>query len=146
MWRGHAISMSVAAARADTNPYAPPRIDSSAAWAWLAPERWHELHLVGQLISQRPMERVVRLAGSIDAEIYYDARLVGEQVYVNGRLAGRSSLWYWSLVAPTIDFAVDGERYRVPARVDVAVGFSWRSLVAIKRFELWVAGRVVYVE
>jgi hypothetical protein len=130
----------------DTNPYAPPQADLTEPWPLLAPERWSELHLAAQLVSLRPMERVVRVAGAIDAEVYYDARLVGEQVYVNGRLAGRSSLWYWSLVAPTIDFVVDGDGFRVPARVSVGVGFSWLSLVRITRFELSVAGRVVYTE
>ena len=138
--------MSLAASPVDANPYAPPLSDPAGQWSLLAPDRWGELHLAAQLVRQRSMERVLRLAGAIDAEIYYDARFIGEQVYVNGRLAGQSSVWYWSLVAPTIDFLVAGDQYRVPARVSVGVGFSWRTLARIRRFELWVAGRVVYVE
>lgn len=143
--RGHAEAMSLTATF-NPNPYAPPLAELRAEWPLLPADRWGELHISAQLVSQRPMERVFRLTGSIDAEIYYDARLIGEQVYANGRLAGRSSLWYWSLVAPTIDFILDGERFRVPARVSVGVGFSWRSLVRISRFELWVAGRVLFAE
>jgi hypothetical protein len=138
--------MSLATRTLDVNPYAPPLADPADLWPLLAPERWGELRLAAQLVSQRRMERVVRLVGAIEAEIYYDARFLGEQVYVNGRLAGQSSVWYWSLVAPTIDFAVTGDRFRLPAQVRVGVGFSWRSLVKISRFELWTAGQVVYAE
>ena len=141
----HAGGMSLTMPHLDANPYAPPQAES-AEWPILPPERWGDLHLAAMLVTQRPMERVLRLTGSIDAELYYDARTIGEQVYVNGRLAGRSSVWYWSLVAPTIDFAVDGDQFRVPAQVAVGVGFSWTSLVAIRRFQLWVAGRNVYAE
>jgi hypothetical protein len=138
--------MSLAVPHLDANPYAPPLSDPASQWPLLAPDRFGELRLPAQLAQQRSMERVVRLGGSMDAEIYYDARYIGEQVYVNGRLAGQSSVWYWSLVAPTIDFLVAGDQYRVPARVSVSVGFAWRTLVRIRRFELWVAGRIVYYE
>jgi hypothetical protein len=138
--------MQQLAAQPDQNPYAPPLADPAGKWPVLPTKRWPELRLVANLVSQRPMERVVRITGSIDAEIYYDARFIGEQVYVNGRLGGQSSVWFWSLVAPTIDFLVEGNHFQVPAQVAVGVGFTWRSFICIRRFQLWVAGRVVYSE
>jgi hypothetical protein len=144
--RRHAGAMSITLPHFDSNPYAPPLVDPAGDWPLLPVERWGELHLAAKIVSQRAMERVVRITGSLDAEIYYDARLIGEQVYVNGRLRGQSSVWHWSLVAPTIDFLVEGNQFRVPAQVAAGVGFSWRSFVCIRRFQLWVAGRVVYAE
>jgi hypothetical protein len=131
---------------ADPNPYAPPLADPAVQWPVLPAERWGALHLAASLVSQRPMERVLRIVGSLEAEIYYDARLVGEQVYVNGRLRGRSSVWHWTLVAPEVEFLVEGDQFRVPARVDVRVGPSWRTIVRLSRFRLWVAGRMIYKE
>jgi hypothetical protein len=131
----------------ELNPYAPPLSDPAGDWPLLPAEHWGALHLAASLVSERTMERIIRIAGSIDAEIYYDARLVGEQVYVNGRLRGRSSVWHWTLVAPTIDFFVEGSGFRVPARIEVSVGPSWRwSLIRLSRFRLSIAGRVVYAE
>ena len=138
--------MSQLAAELDVNPYAPPLADVVGHGPLLPPEMWGGLQLAAKLVSQRAMERVIRLAGSLEAEIYYDARLVGEQVYVNGRLKGQSSVWYWSLVAPTVDFVVEGERFCVPAQVAVGAGLSLRTLMRIRRFQLWVAGRVVYAD
>ena len=142
----HAEEMPANAPTVDPNPYAPPLADPAGQWPVLPAARWGELHLAASLVSQRTMERVVRIAGSFEAEIYYDARLIGEQVYVNGRLRARSSVWYWSLVAPTIDFLVEGNQFRVPARVEAGVGPSWRSVVRLSRFRLWMAGRVLYEE
>jgi hypothetical protein len=134
-------------ATSDPNPYAPPLADPASDWPVLPAEHWSALHLAAALAGERTMERIIRIAGSIDAEIYYDARLVGEQVYVNGRLRGRSSVWHWTLVAPTIDFFVEGNGFRVPARIEVGVGPSWRwPPIRINPFRLSIAGRVVYAE
>jgi hypothetical protein len=142
----HAEEMPAIAPTVDPNPYAPPLADPAAQWPVLPAERWGELHLAASLVSQRTMERVVRIAGSIEAEIYYDARLIGEQVYVNGRLRGRSSVWHWTLVAPEVAFLVEGHQFRVPALIEVKVGPSWRTVVRLSRFRLSVAGRVLYEE
>jgi len=138
--------MPAPATTIDPNPYAPPLADPAAEWPMLPVERWSELRLAASLVSQRTMERVVRIAGSLEAEIYYDARMIGEQVYVNGRLRGRSSVWHWTLVAPEVEFLVEGNQFRVPALVEVKVGPSWRTVVRLSRFRLWVAGRVLYEE
>jgi hypothetical protein len=143
---GHADWMPAPAATIDPNPYAPPLADPAAEWPILPIERWDELRLAAKLVSQRTMERVVRIAGSLEAEIYYDARMIGEQVYVNGRLRGQSSVWHWTLVAPEVEFLVEGNQFRVPALVEVKVGPSWRTVVRLSRFRLWVAGRVLYEE
>lgn len=138
--------MSLTASPVDANPYAPPLADPAGQWPLLPPERWSELHLAASLVSQRMMERVVRIVGSLEAEIYYDARFIGEQVYVNGRLRGQSVLWGLALVRPSVDFLVEGNQFRVPARVEVRASLSLRTLVRLSRFRLWVAGRVLYEE
>ena len=142
----HADGMPAPDATLDPNPYAPPLADPAAQWPMLPVERWGELQLAASLVSQRTMERVVRIAGSFEAEIYYDARMIGEQVYVNGRLRGQSSVWHWTLVAPEVEFLIEGNQFRVPALVEVKVGPSWRTVVRLSRFRLSVAGRVLYEE
>jgi hypothetical protein len=49
----------------DPNPYAPPLADPAVRWPVLPAERWGELHLAASLVSQRTMERVVRITGSL---------------------------------------------------------------------------------
>jgi hypothetical protein len=45
-----------------------------------------------------------------------------------------------------IEFTIDGDGYRLPARIDVNAGLSPWTLFRLTMFRLTIAGRVVHEE
>lgn len=132
---------------AEINPYAAPQHEAAAAWPLLPAERWSEVHLSVASVTRRALKRIVRLAGTIDAEIDYDGLTPpSETVRVNGVVRGRGSLWEAALLSPFIEFTIGGDGYLLPARIDVKAGLSLVTLVRIARFRLTIAGQIVYEE
>src|SRR5687767_1407017 len=112
--------MSRLAATPDVNPYASPQHDAAALWPMLPPEHWPALRFAVLGITGSGLIRQVRVAGSVDAEIHYDGWTPpSETVRVNGVVRGRGNLWDSSLVSPVIEFTIDADGYRLPARIDV---------------------------
>ncbi len=131
----------------DINPYAPPQHDSAAHWPLLPAEEWAKLELRTVSVSGSGLLRTVRVAGTIEAQIDYDGWTPpSETVRVNGVVRGRGSPWDFALVSPSIEFTIDGDGYRLPARIDVRAGLSILTLFRITRFKLTIAGRVVHEE
>jgi hypothetical protein len=131
----------------DINPYAPPLRDAAAHWPLLPAEEWPRLQLHAGSVSGSGLLRTVRVAGTIEAQIDYDGWTPpSETVRVNGVVRGRGSPWDFALVSPSIEFTIDGDGYRLPARIDVRAGLSLLTLFRIKRFKLTIAGHVVHVE
>jgi hypothetical protein len=132
---------------ADINPYAPPQHDSAAHWPLLPAEEWAKLDLRKVSVSGSGLLRTVRVVGTIEAQIDYDGWTPpSETVRVNGVVRGRGSPWDFALVSPSIEFMIDGDGYRLPARIDVRAGLSILTLFRITRFKLTIAGRVVHEE
>ena len=130
---------------ADVNPYAPPQHDSAANWPLLSPEHWPAVNLSVLSVAGSGLVRRIRLAGTIDAEIHYDGWTPpSETVLVNGVIRGRGNPWDFSLVSPTIEFTLDGDGYRLPARIDARAGLSIFTLFRLSRFRLTIAGQVVH--
>lgn len=133
--------------QADINPYAPPQYDSAAHWPLLPADQWPKLELRTVSVSGTGLLRTVRIAGTIEAQIDYDGWTPpSETVRVNGVVRGRGSPWDFSLISPMIEFTIDGDGYRLPARIDVRAGLSLVTLFRITRFKLTIAGWVVHVE
>lgn len=131
----------------EINPYAPPLEPNTADWPILPPQRYDEVHFSVRDTFKFWIDRRIWLTGTGDYEIHYEASsTVGEIVRVNGEIQGRGSPWDLSLVSPVIEFTLDGPGYRIPARIDVKLGFSWLSFFRLRTFRLTVAGKVVYEE
>jgi hypothetical protein len=131
----------------EINPYAPPQHDAAATWPMLPAEQWPALQFVVVGIRKGGLDRKVVIGGSVDAEIHYDGVTPpSETVRVNGVVRGRSSVWDAALIAPFIEFTIEGDGYRLPARIDVRPGFSIFTLLRLTRFKLTIAGHVVYEE
>lgn len=132
-------------ARQDLNPYAPPQAATWADWPLLPPERFGEVQVRVDRVTPGHMQRWVWISGTVAGAIhYYQAAM--DTVEVNGVPRGRGSLWDTTIVSPTIEFTLDGEGYRIPARVDAVAGFSWLSLFRLTKFRLTIAGQVIYSE
>lgn len=131
--------------RQELNPYAPPQAESSADWPLLPPERFKEVQLRVDRVVPGHMERRIWISGTTVAEIHYYQSAM-DTVEVNGVPRGRGSLWDTSIVSPTIDFWLDGNWHRIPARVDAQAGFAWLTVFRLTKFKLTIAGQVVYVE
>ena len=116
-----------------------------ADWPLLAPERWGEVQVRVDQVLPGTMERRIWISGTTFAEIHYFQAAM-DTVTVNGQPRGRGSLWDTAIVSPSIDFWLDGEGYRIPARIDAVAGFSWLTLFRLTKFKLTVAGRVIYEE
>lgn len=120
----------------EPNPYAPPRIElpehpSTDDWFAVCTYRsWGS--------------RKVLLAGSINAEIRYEAWGHGERVYVNDLLAARTSAWHFHCVAPHVDFAIECPEGSFTGAIDVQVSFF--QLLRITKFTLKVNGQVAYTD
>jgi hypothetical protein len=113
----------------------------------LAAERWPALDLRVVGVSGRGLERRVQIAGAVDAEIHYDGFTPpSETVRVNGVVRGRGNFWDTSIISPLIEFTIDGDGFRLPARIDVRAGFSFVMLIRLARFRLTIAGRVLLDE
>jgi hypothetical protein len=135
------------AATSEINPYAPPLHDAAAQWPLLPPDRWPEIRLSVLGVTGSGLIRRIRIGGTIDAEIHYDGWTPpSESVYVNGLVRGRGNPWDFSLVSPTIEFTLDADGYRVPARIDAKAGLSFFTLFRISRFRLTIAGQVIHEE
>jgi len=129
----------------EINPYAPPQAATWAEWPLLPPERWGEVQVRVERVVPGYMERRLWISGTSVAEIhYYQAAM--DAVEVNGQVRGRGSLWDTAIVSPTIEFWLDGDNYRIPARVDAVAGLSWLTLFRLAKFRLTVAGQVIYEE
>ncbi|MCI0358474.1 MAG: hypothetical protein L0211_08330 [Planctomycetaceae bacterium] len=137
--------MSGTFAHREINPYEPPQAATWVQWPLLPPERWSEVQLRVDHVVPGTMERRIWISGTTVAEIryYQSAR---DTVEVNGEARGRGSLWDASIVTPTIEFWLDGDGYRIPARVDAVAGLSWLTLFRLTKFRLTVAGQVIYEE
>jgi hypothetical protein len=132
---------------ADVNPYAPPQHDSAANWPLLSPEHWSAVKFSVLSVTGSGLVRKLRIAGTIDAEIHYDGWTPpSETVFANGVVRGRGNPWDFSLVSPTIEFTLDGDGYRLPARIDARAGLSIVTLFRLSRFRLTIAGQVVHEE
>ena len=129
----------------ELNPYAPPQAATWADWPLLPPERFGEVKLHVDRVVKGHMERRLWISGTCVAQIhYYQAAM--DTVEVNGQPRGRGSLWDTSIVTPTIEFWLDGDGYRIPARIDAAAGFAWLTVFRLTKFKLTVAGKIVYEE
>ena len=137
--------MSDLLASRDVNPYAPPQEATWADWPLLPPERFAEVQVRVDRVVPGTMERRIWITGTTLAEIHYFQAAM-DTVTVNGQPRGRGSLWDTAIVSPTIEFWLDGEGYRIPARVDAVAGFSWLTVFRLTKFKLTVAGRVIYEE
>jgi hypothetical protein len=129
----------------EQNPYAPPADETWARWPLLPSERFGEVQVRVDRVVQGYMERRIWISGTTVAEIHYYSAAM-DTVEVNGLARGRGSLWDTSIVSPTIEFWLDGDGYRIPARVDAQAAFSWLTLFRLSRFQLTVAGMVIYAE
>ena len=139
--------MGQADSKQEINPYAPPQHDPAAHWPLLPAEQWPSLDLRVVNVTKGGLDRRVQVAGDIDAEIHYDGVTPpSETVRVNRVVRGRSSPWDLALISPFIEFTIDGDGYRLPARIDVKAGFSIFTLLRLARFKLTIAGRVLYEE
>jgi hypothetical protein len=140
-------AMTRVAAQSEINPYAPPQHDSAASWPLLPPEHWPAVQLSVLSVAGNGLIRKLRVAGTIDAEIHYDGWTPpSETVLVNGVVRGRGNPWDFSLVSPTIEFTLDADGYRLPARIDARAGLSILTLFRLSRFRLTIAGQVVHEE
>lgn len=91
--------------------------------------------------------RTVRIAGTIEAQIDYDGWTPpSETVRVNGVVRGRGNPWDFALISPSVEFTIDGDGYRLPARIDVRAGLSLLTLFRLTMFRLTIAGKVVHEE
>jgi len=137
--------MSGLLSQREINPYAPPQAATWAEWPLLPPDRWGEVQVRVERVVPGTMERRIWISGTSVAEIhYYQAAM--DAVEVNGQVCGRGSLWDTTIVSPTIEFWLDGDDCRVPARVDAEAGLSSLTLFRLTKFKLTVAGKVIYEE
>jgi hypothetical protein len=139
----------MAASLSDTydilKPYAPPRSHLIPELPLLPADRWPELEICVSEVGRGWMTRWLTISGNIETEIRYEGGGHGERVLADGRLIATSSPWQCRhVVAPRIEFKLEGQGYFVPARIDVAVSI-WR-LLRISQFRLTIAGRTVYDE
>jgi hypothetical protein len=131
----------------DLNPYAAPQDQALAEWPLLPEADWDSLDLRVANVTRRGLVRVIRLAGTLDSEILYDGFTPpSERILVNGVVRARGPVWYPALVAPTVEFTIDADGYRLPARIDAKAGFSLWTILGLARFRLTLAGRVIYSE
>ena len=131
----------------DLNPYAPPQHDSAAHWPLLPAEHWPAVKLAVVSVTGGGLTRRVRLDGTLAAEIHYDGWTPpSETVLVNGVVRGRGNPWDFALISPSVEFTIDGDGYRLPARIDVKAGLSLLTLFRLTRFRLTIAGQVVHEE
>lgn len=129
----------------EVNPYAPPQEATWADWLFLPPDRWGEVQVRVEQVVPGTMERWIWISGTTFAEIHY-YQAARDTVTVNGQPRGHGSIWDTTIVTPTIEFWLDGDGYRIPARIDAVAGFSWLTLFRLTKFRLTVAGRVIYEE
>lgn len=139
------------------NPYEPPQ---SAAGRdprdlpRLPEERFGEVdvRLVGA--ETRSLQRRFILENTADGDVLYDAWgswLIGECIYVNGRLRTRhlgiGFGWeYVAWVAPRIEFLLEWQGTAVPARLEVALGMNLFFGLRFKHVRLFVAEKCLYDE
>lgn len=128
----------------EVNPYAAPREATDAQLPLLPPERWSEVYFEVATVKNRWFERTLEVRGTLNAKIYYTAWSNGECVFVDHVLRGRSTPWHWTMVAPVVEFTLPWETYLIPARIDIAAGWSWLTLVRVAKFRLTIAGQVIY--
>lgn len=139
------MSGLIADRRLELNPYAPPQAATWADWPLLPPDRFGEVQVRVDRVVPGPMNRRIWISGTTWAEIYYYQAAM-DTVEVNGVPRGRGSLWDTAIISPTIEFTLDGDGYRIPARVDALAGFSWLTVFRLTKFKLTIAGQVVYAE
>jgi hypothetical protein len=140
-------AMTRVASKPEINPYAPPQHDSAARWPILPPELWPALNLTVVSVSGESLIRRIHVLGSIDATIHYDGWTPPtEVVYVNGVACGRGNVWDTTWISPAIEFTVDGDGFRLPARIDAQAGLSLFTFLRLTHFRLTIAGRVVHEE
>lgn len=140
------------------NPYMPPHdnvqndnvqneptLEAKPILHSLPEERWPEIDIQVASVEKGWWTRRLWLTGSVKAELYYDPAGHGERVYINGDLATTTSGWsVWHNVAPRIHFDLATGLGYVPCIIDVRAPL-WK-LLQLSRFELTVAGKLVYQE
>jgi hypothetical protein len=131
----------------EINPYAPPQHLTRPDLPVLPPELWGQVRCYATGVSGRGLVRIVRISGTVEAEIHYDGWTPpSENIYVNGILKGRGNPWDLSLVSPKVEFLIDGPGYAIPSQIDAQAGLSLRTLFGLRRFQLTIAGQVVHCE
>lgn len=131
----------------DINPYAAPQDQARGEWPLLPESDWGSLDLRLANVTRRGLVRIIRLAGVLDSEILYDGFTPpSERILVNGIVRARGPVWYPALVAPTVEFTIEADGYRLPARIDAKAGLSPWTLLGLARFRLVIAGRVLHSE
>jgi hypothetical protein len=131
----------------EVNPYAAPQDQARREWPILPESEWSSLDLRLANVTRRGLVRILRLAGTLDSEILYDGFTPpSERILVNGVVRARGPIWYPALVAPTVEFTIEADGYRLPARIDAKAGLSPWTLLGLARFRLTIAGRVLYSE
>jgi hypothetical protein len=132
---------------AEVNPYAAPQDQARREWPLLPASDWGSLDLRLANVTRRGLVRILRLTGTLDSEILYDGFTPpSERILVNGVVRARGPIWYPALVAPTVEFTIEADGYRLPARIDAKAGFSPWTILGLARFRLIIAGRVLYSE
>jgi hypothetical protein len=124
-------------------PHAQDDIRMAQTTPVLVPDGSQECVVRVHSVHRTPMERILVVLGSIEAEIGYDYTGVGERVFVNGELAARS-YGFAIPAAPRFKFHLRGRARRVPALVEVSA--YWRFWRGIKKFRLVVGDTVIYEE
>lgn len=132
----------------EMNPYTPPiHGPDTSAEEFLSGELAERLVLHAQCVKRGWTSRLIRLTGSVNAEIRYDGMGKGERVFVNDELVARTPLFstnVFNCVTPRIDFHLRWFGYLLPATIDVYAS-AFRFL-KITRFKLTVQDRVLYQE
>lgn len=138
------------------NPYAPPAADAldPRQLPRLPRERFGEVDIRVATTERRTMQRRFLCENTADGDVLYDAWgafLVGECVYVNGRLRSRNLGfgWGWEYVAwvtPRIDFLMEWRGTAVPARLETAMRLTLLRGLRFSHLRLFIAERLVYAE
>ncbi|MBC7852400.1 MAG: hypothetical protein IAF94_03105 [Pirellulaceae bacterium] len=128
------------------NPYASPVIPSEPVKPLLSQDKWPLLKIHVVDVQKQAMRRRILLAGDVEAEICYDGWVPNELVTVNGLKRFPGSIVIFAIVSPMILFEVETSGHRLPAAVHVAATFSLRTFLRLTRFQINIAGRLIYCD
>ena len=121
------------------NPYISPTVPCRVAGE-LRYNSQHE-HFEAICDARRMLYRRVRLTGSLEGTVEWDARSVVEIIRVgNKSVAQTFPFWY----TPQFDFVIDAESMCLPATIEVRL--SRLLPIFVRRFRLVIDGSTVYQE
>jgi hypothetical protein len=118
---------------ADINPYQAPSVAAFFERTETSPEVPFAVRAAERSYLRR---RLVLARHGREWVVEYSGRSLRDTIRVNGRPVVRKMAWVWFV--PRFEFSLD----ELPATIEVRIS----PLLAVVRFELRVAGRLVYEE